>query len=98
MTLEEKNKSIENYIRSISSKVNTQYGKILIDEKMINIALSIFLNSKEDLETEIIPKINEMIKQIINKHLDYQRKLEEIAKIDSTLNYGQFLKFNQFNK
>ena len=59
MSMEEKNQYIEQYIKNISSQVNSQYGKELIDEDKISRAMNMFKNSSEDLETEIIPKINQ---------------------------------------
>ena len=56
--METKNQYIEQYIKSVSAQVNNQYGKELIDNDKISRALIMFRDSSEDLETEIIPKIN----------------------------------------
>ena len=82
MTMEEKNKYIEDYIRSISSKVNSKYGKELIDEEMIVQALTMFKDSQKDLENEIIPTINQLVQKVINDYLELQKKLAEIAKMN----------------
>ncbi len=87
MTLEEKNKYIEDYIKNMSLMVNTQYGTVLIDEEKINRALSMFKDSQSDLKKDIIPKINELVQKIINEYLEYQKKLQEIA--NTTINPEQ---------
>ena len=60
INMETKNQYIEQYIKSISAQVNNQYGKELIDNDKISRALIMFKDSSEDLETEIIPKINKL--------------------------------------
>ncbi len=78
MTINEKNKYIEDYIRNISSRINSQYGKELVDEDKISRALTIFKDSQDDLETEIIPKINELAQQIIDNFIEHQKQREEM--------------------
>ena len=78
MTMDEKNKYIEDYIRSISSKVNSQYGKSLIDEEKITRALAMFKDSQNDLETEIVPKINQLVQQVITDYLEQSNRDIEI--------------------
>ena len=80
MSMEEKNKYIEQYINNISSLVNSQYGKELIDEDKISRAMNMFKNSSDDLETEIIPKINQLAQQIIDDFIEFQRQLEEMMR------------------
>ena len=83
MNMEEKNQYIEQYIKIISTQVNSQYGKELIDDNKISRAMDLFKDSPDDLETEIIPRINELVQQVINDYLEHQKKLEEIAKMGS---------------
>lgn len=65
MNMEEKNQYIEQYIKNISLQINSQYGKELIDEDKISRALTIFKDSSDDLETEIIPRIREALQQVL---------------------------------
>lgn len=58
--MEQKNKIIEDYIINISKQVNSQYNG-LIDGDKISKAIEMFKDSNDDLETEIIPKINELV-------------------------------------
>lgn len=80
MSMEEKNQYIEQYINNISLQVNTQYGKELIDKDKIDRALTLFKDSSDDLETEIIPKINQLAQQIINDFIEFQRQIEEMMR------------------
>lgn len=80
MTMEEKNQYIEQYINNISLQVNNQYGKELIDKDKIDRALTMFKDSSDDLETEIIPKINQLAQQIIDDFIEFQRQLEEMMR------------------
>lgn len=80
MTMEEKNQYIEQYINNISLQVNNQYGKELIDKDKIDRALTMFKDSSDDLETEIIPKINQLAQQIIDDFIEFQRKLQEMMR------------------
>lgn len=80
MSMEEKNQYIEQYINNISLQVNNQYGKELIDKDKIDRALTMFKDSSDDLETEIIPKINQLAQQIIDNFIEFQRQLEEMMR------------------
>ena len=80
MTMEEKNQYIEQYINNISLQVNNQYGKELIDKDKFDRALTMFKDSSDDLETEIIPKINQLAQQIIDDFIEFQRKLQEMMR------------------
>lgn len=80
MSMEEKNQYIEQYINNISLQVNNQYGKELIDKDKIDRALTMFKDSSDDLETEIIPKINQLAQQIIADFIEFQRQLEEMMR------------------
>ena len=75
INMETKNQYIEQYIKSVSAQVNNQYGKELIDNDKISRALIMFKDSSEDLETEIIPKINKLVQQVINNYLEQQSKI-----------------------
>ena len=39
-----------------------------------------FSNSNEDFETEIIPKINKMVQEVIDNYLEFKRQIEEMIK------------------
>lgn len=80
MSMEEKNQYIEQYINNISLQINNQYGKELIDRDKIDRALTMFKDSSDDLETEIIPKINQLAQQIINDFIEFQRQIEEMMR------------------
>lgn len=95
--METKNQYIEQYIKSISAQVNNQYGKELIDNDKISRALIMFKDSSEDLETEIIPKINKLVQQVINNYLEQQRKIEEIMKKQRELKQAKFEKLRKIN-
>ena len=83
VNMNHKNKMIEEYIINISKQVNDQYGKELIDEDKISRALTMFKDSSDDLETEIIPKINATLRQVLanniksecHKQYDFIKKL-----------------------
>lgn len=90
MTMEEKNQYIEQYIKNISAQVNSQYRKELIDNDKIDRALTMFKNSSYDLETEIVPRINKLVQQVINDYIEHQKKLEEIAKMDSPESFNPY--------
>ena len=79
--MEEKNQYIEQYIKNISTQVNSQYGKELIDNDKISRAINMFKDSSEDLETEIIPKINELVQQVIDNYIEFQKQLEEMMRM-----------------
>lgn len=95
--METKNQYIEQYIKSVSAQVNNQYGKELIDNDKISHALIMFKDSSEDLETEIIPKINKLVQQVINNYLEQQRKIEEIMKKQQELKQAKFEKLRKIN-
>ncbi len=78
--LDQKNKVIEDYITNISNQVNRQYHG-LIDEDKISKAIELFKNSNEDLETEIIPKINKLIQELIDNYLEFKKQVEEIMNL-----------------
>ena len=80
MTLEEKNKRIEEYINNIAREINTKYGVELIDSDKKSRAFDMFKNSNEDLETEIIPKIEKLARQVITDYIELQQKLTEMMK------------------
>lgn len=97
MSMEEKNQYIEQYINNISLQINNQYGKELIDRDKINRALNMFKDSSDDLETEIIPKINQLAKQVIEDYLEQQRQIEEMMKRQQVLNNLINDKINEVN-
>ncbi len=76
MSMEEKNEYIKQYIKNISFQVNNKYGKELIDEEKISYAVDMLINSKDDLETEIIPKIN----KIVDDFIEFQQQIEKMMK------------------
>ena len=86
--MEDKNQNIEQYIRNISAQVNSQYGRRLIDDSKVSRAIDLFRNSPDDLEAEIIPRINELVQQVINDFLEQQKKLEEIEKMDASESFN----------
>lgn len=90
MSIDEKNKIIEDYIINVSKKVNSHYND-LIDEDKISRAIKMFKNSNEDLKTEIIPKINKLVQEVIDNHL---KKFKTI-KID-TINLNELDYYNTF--
>ena len=77
MTLDEKNEYIENYVREVAANVNYKYAVDVISEARIKEVLNDYYNSQEDLETEIIPKINNYIQQIVDNFLEQLKKLNE---------------------
>ena len=95
INMETKNQYIEQYIKSISAQVNNQYGKELIDNDKISRALIMFKDSSEDLKTEIIPKINKLVQQVINNYLEQQSKIEEIMKKQQELKQAKFEKLRK---
>ena len=97
INMETKNQYIEQYIKSVSAQVNNQYGKELIDNDKISRALIMFKDSSEDLETEIIPKINKLVQQVINNYLEQQSKIEEIMKKQQELKQAKFEKLRKIN-
>ena len=94
MTMDDKDAYIEKYIRDASLVVNSQYGMEIIDEEMISSALTMFKNSSEDLETEIIPKIDQAIQNVVNNFLEQFKEVKDIISIES-INPDQLdVKFN----
>lgn len=98
MSMEEKNQYIEQYIKNISLQVNSKYGKELIDEDKISRALTMFKDSSDDLETEIIPKINQLAQQVIEDYLEQQRQLEEMMRKQQEINNLINQKINELNE
>lgn len=98
MSMEEKNQYIEQYIKNISLQVNNQYGKELIDKDKIDRALTMFKDSSEDLETEIIPKINQLAQQVVEDYLEQQRQLEEMMRKQQEINNLINQKINELNE
>lgn len=87
MNMNHKNKMIEEYIINISKQVNDQYGKELIDEDKISRALTMFKDSSDDLETEIIPKINATLRQVLANNIksEYHKQYDFIKKIANSI-------------
>lgn len=87
VNMNHKNKMIEEYIINISKQVNDQYGKELIDEDKISRALTMFKDSSDDLETEIIPKINATLRQVLANNIksEYHKQYDFIKKIANSI-------------
>lgn len=77
--MNQKNKMIEDYITNIANQVNSKYNG-LIDDNKISRAIKMFSNSNEDFETEIIPKINKLVQEVIDNYLEFKRQIEEMIK------------------
>lgn len=77
--MNQKNKMIEDYIANIANQVNSQYNGLIDDDK-ISRAIKMFSNSNEDFETEIIPKINKLVQEVIDNYLEFKRQIEEMIK------------------
>ncbi|CDC62031.1 unknown [Clostridium sp. CAG:417] len=77
--MNQKNKMIKDYIANIANQVNGQYNGLIDDDK-ISRAIKMFSNSNEDFETEIIPKINKMVQEVIDNYLEFKRQIEEMIK------------------
>ena len=77
--MNQKNKMIKDYIANIANQVNSQYNGLIDDDK-ISRAIKMFSNSNEDFETEIIPKINKMVQEVIDNYLEFKRQIEEMIK------------------
>lgn len=84
MGLDEKNKYIENYVREIAANVNYKYSIDLINEEKISHIITKFYNSQDDLETDIIPKIDKSIQEIVDNFLIQLMKLNEADKTNSS--------------
>lgn len=70
---------IKDYIANIANQVNSQYNGLIDDDK-ISRTIKMFSNSNEDFETEIIPKINKMVQEVIDNYLEFKRQIEEMIK------------------
>lgn len=77
--MNQKNKMIKDYIANIANQVNSQYNGLIDDDKIFR-AIKMFSNSNEDFETEIIPKINKMVQEVIDNYLEFKRQIEEMIK------------------
>ena len=77
--MNQKNKMIKDYIANIANQVNSQYNGLIDDDK-ISRTIKMFSNSNEDFETEIIPKINKMVQEVIDNYLEFKRQIEEMIK------------------
>lgn len=77
--MNQKNKMIEVYIANIANQVNSKYNGLIDDDK-ISRAIKMFSNSNEDFETEIIPKINKLVQEVIDNYLEFKRQIEEMIK------------------
>lgn len=78
MDMNQKNQYIEEYIKDIAMQMNKQYNANLVDDDKIDRDIKMFINSSEDLETEIIPKINELAQKVIEDYLEFQRHIQEM--------------------
>lgn len=78
MDMNQKNQYIEEYIKDIAMQMNKQYNANLMDDDKIDRVIKMFINSSEDLETEIIPKINELAQKVIEDYLEFQRHIQEM--------------------
>lgn len=78
MDMNQKNQYIEEYIKDIAMQMNKQYNVNLMDDDKIDRGIKMFINSSEDLETEIIPKINELAQKVIEDYLEFQRHIQEM--------------------
>lgn len=81
MDMEQKNKYIEQYIHKIALQMNDKY-KGLMDEDKISRAINMFKDSSDDLETVIIPRIDELAQKVINDFLEFQKQIQELMKIN----------------
>ena len=81
MDMEQKNKYIEQYINNIALQINDKY-KGLMDEDKISRAINMFKDSFDDLETVIIPRIDELAQKVINDFLEFQKQIQELMKIN----------------
>lgn len=97
MDMEQKNKFIKEYIINISKKVNSQYNGLIDDEKIFR-AIEMFKNSSDDLETEIIPKINKLVQEVIDNYLK-QKEQEKIMlkNIEKNINSDLFIEMLKRN-
>ena len=78
MDMNRKNQYIEKYIKDIAMQMNKQYNANLMDDDKIDCGIKMFINSSEDLETEIIPKIKELAQKVLEDYLEFQRHIQEM--------------------
>lgn len=99
MNIDEKNRIIENYIKNISNQINEKYNG-LIDDNKISRAILMFKNSNDDLETIIIPKINDLAQQVIDNYLRLKEEEQRnmmITNIDKNINSDFFIEMLRKN-
>lgn len=77
MTMEGKNKMVEEYIYNISNEINKDYPGLMDDDK-ISKAIDMFKNSSKNFETEIKPEIKRLAEKAIEDYLEFQKKIIEI--------------------
>ena len=63
-----------------TTKSGNTIKRELSDKEKLERALTMFKDSSDDLETEIIPKINQLAQQIIDDFIEFQRQLEEMMR------------------
>ena len=78
MNMDQKNQYIEEYIKELARQINKQYNANIMDDDKINRGIEMFINSSEDLKTEIIPKINELAQKVIEDYLKFQKNIMEM--------------------
>lgn len=97
--MNQKNKILEEYIRNISNKINSQYEG-LIDEDKISRAMDMFKDLNDDLETEIFPKIDKLAQKVIDNYFelkeDNHRKMM-LKNIDKSINSDFFIEMLRKN-
>lgn len=94
MDMEQKNEIIEKYIIDLAQKINKDYPGLMDDDK-IDKAKEMFEDSPLDLETEIIPAINELAEKVISDFLEDKKKIEGLIKgISNQLNELATLNLN----
>ena len=81
MDMEQKNKYIEQYINNIALQINDK-NKSLIDEDKISRVINMFKDSSDDLETVIIPRIDELVQKVISDFSEFQKQIQELMKIN----------------
>ena len=97
--MNQKNKMIEDYIINISNQVNSQYNR-LIDEDKISRAIEMFSNSNDDFETEIIPKIDKLAQEVIDNYLKKQEENQRrtmLENINKNINSEFFIEMLRKN-
>ena len=78
MNIEQNNQLIEEYINELVVSINSKYVGLITDEKKKK-AIEMFKNSNGDLKSEIIPKINEIAKQMIEDFVKFQNHLAKFT-------------------